>query len=379
MRVLILHNRYRQPGGEERLVGVMQEALEREGAECRLFVRDSGELGRTRAGLGLLAGGLKPAEVAEETAKFKPDIVHVHNIHPAFGYRALVAARKQGAKVVMHLHNFRVFCAIGTSYRDGRPCYRCQAGNTWPGIRLRCRGSLGEVLSYGYSLGAYYQRLLGSVDRFVAPSEFAADQLVRMGLPSGRISVIPNPAPSDAFVERSAAKDGEYALYAGRLSGEKGADTAILAAIEAGVPLMVVGDGPEADHCRELAEGSSDVQILGRVDSKELVRIRAKSALALIPSRGPEVFPLVALEAMASGLPVLASRIGGLPEIVDAEQVIIPGDVEHWAHTMNNLWQSSKKRKKLGERNLKKARELYDGSNFMERLRSLYAQVLEGS
>ena len=375
MRVLILHNRYRQQGGEERLVGVMQDALEREGAECRLSVRDSGELGRVRAGLGLLAGGLKPAEVEEEVAEFKPDIVHVHNIHPAFGYRALVAARKQGAKVVMHLHNFRVFCAIGTSYRDGRPCYRCQAGNTWPGVRLRCRGSLGEVLSYGYSLGAYYQRLLDSVDRFLTPSEFAADQLARMGLPPDRISVIPNPAPSDAFVERSAAKAGEYALYVGRLSGEKGADTAILAAIKTGVPLMVAGDGPEADRCRGLAEGSSDVRMMGRVDPKELARLRSKSALALIPSRGPEVFPLVALEAMASGLPVLASRIGGLPEIVGAKQTVTPGDVGHWADAIKRMWTSPGSRHKLGKENLQVARARFNEPKFAADLLELYSKL----
>ncbi len=263
MRVLILHNRYRQPGGEERLVDVMREALESEGVECQTMVRDSGQLGNIKAGFGMLKGGANPREVADVVAEFEPDVVHAHNLHPAFGYRALAAARQAGAKVVMHLHNFRLFCAIGTSYRDGRPCFRCQAGNTWPGIRWQCRGSLGEVLTYGYSLGAYYKSLLDSVDRFVAPSRFAADQLATMGLPSSRITVIPNPAPSDAFVERSAASEGEYALYVGRLSSEKGADTVISASAEAGVPLVVAGDGPEADQCRRIAERSADIQMLG--------------------------------------------------------------------------------------------------------------------
>ncbi len=375
MRVLILHNRYRQPGGEERLVDVMSEALEREGVECRTIVRDSGQLGNIKAGFGMLRGGINPTQVADVVAEFEPDVVHAHNIHPAFGYRALAAARQAGAKVVMHLHNFRFFCAIGTSYRDGRPCFSCQDGNTWPGIRWRCRGSLGEVLTYGYSLGAYYKSLLNSVDRFVAPSEFASEQLATMGLPTSRITVIPNPAPSDAFVEHSTASEGEYALYVGRLSSEKGADTVISASVEAGVPLVVAGDGPEVDLCRRIAQRSADVQMLGRISSEELSKLRAGAAFAVVPSRGPEMSPLAALEAMASGLPVLASRIGGLPEIVGAQQTVVPGDVSHWARAIKELWISRKSRNKLGEENLEAVRNRFNERKFAADLITLFSKL----
>ncbi len=375
MRVLILHNRYRQPGGEERVVDVMSEALEREGVECRTMTRDSGQLGNIKAGFGMVRGGLDPAAVADVVADFEPDVVHAHNIHPAFGYRALTGARQSGAKIVMHLHNFRLFCAIGTSYRDGRPCFSCQAGNTWPGVKWRCRDSLGEVLIYGYSLGVHYKSLLNSVDWFVAPSEFAADQLATMGLPSSRITVIPNPAPSDAFVEHSAASDGEYALYAGRLSSEKGADTVISASVEAGVPLVVAGDGPEADRCREIAQRGTDVKMVGRVSSEELGKMRAKAAFAVVPSRGPEMSPLAALEAMAAGLPVLASRIGGLPEIVGLQQTVTPGDVGRWACGMKEMWASSDQRSKLGVENLRTAHIKFNSTKFATDLLTLYSNL----
>ncbi|MBV9607657.1 MAG: glycosyltransferase, partial [Solirubrobacterales bacterium] len=123
--ILILHNRYRAAGGEERAVSDLAALLARRGHEVEVMERLSEQLGRGRAAVGLLAGGLDPGEVADVVRRRGARVVHAHNLHPLFGWRALAAAREAGARTVLHLHNYRLFCAIGIAYRDGAPCFRC--------------------------------------------------------------------------------------------------------------------------------------------------------------------------------------------------------------------------------------------------------------
>src|SRR5437764_1783262 len=181
MRVLLLHNRYRALGGEERTVADIVALLRSRGHEVLLLERSSEELeqarvrgarvGRLRAAQALIRGGLDEQEVGDAVRRMRADVVHVHNIHPLFGWRALAAARAAGSATVLHLHNFRLFCAISIGYRDGGVCFRCHGRNTWPGVRLRCRGSLPEAAAYGAGLFAQQPRLLEYTDRFIAVSD----------------------------------------------------------------------------------------------------------------------------------------------------------------------------------------------------------------
>ena len=259
-RVLVLHNRYRSPAGEERAAAELTALLRERGHEVRLLERSSeeltGPLGRLRAGAGIVRGGLEPGVVAAAVRELGADVVHAHNTVPLLGQRALHAARSAGARVVCHLHNYRLVCAIGIAYRDGAPCTRCQRRNTWPGARLRCRGNLPEALTYAAGIALQQPRMLEAVDRFVLTSEGQERTLAQLGVDLADRDVIPNFLPASAFAERSAADAGEYALYAGRLSEEKGVDTAIEAARLSGVPLRVAGSGPDEPRLRELAAGA---------------------------------------------------------------------------------------------------------------------------
>ena len=126
--------------------------LRARGHAVEVLERTSQTASRARAGRALLAGGLDPGEVERAVRDHRADVVHAHNIHPLFGARALAAARRAGARVVMHLHNYRLVCAIAIDYRDGDVCTRCHGRNTLPGIRLRCRGNLPEAAAYGAGL-----------------------------------------------------------------------------------------------------------------------------------------------------------------------------------------------------------------------------------
>ena len=148
MRVLVLHNRYRVQGGEERAVELHVEALRQAGVTHRELVRDSAETGRVRAAGAMLRGGDESDEVARAARDLGATVVHAHNMQPLFGPRSLAAAREEGAKVVLHLHNFRLFCAIGVSFRLGQPCFRCHHGRTVPGLVLNCRDSFPEAAVY---------------------------------------------------------------------------------------------------------------------------------------------------------------------------------------------------------------------------------------
>jgi glycosyltransferase involved in cell wall biosynthesis len=325
--ILLLHNRYRTTGGEERLVDDLLWLLrDRMGEDAELLARDSRELGQARAAAAMLRGGLDPGAVAAAVRRTRARVVHAHNVNPAFGWRALAAARAEGARVVLHLHNYRLVCAVGTCFTRGADCTRCHGRNTLPGVALHCRGAPAEAAVYGVGLALHQRRLASACDAFAIPSEYALRRLRELGAPlDGRARVVPS--VQRRFAQRSRAASGAYALVAGRLAAEKGVDLAIRACARAGVPLVVAGDGPQAAQLRALAVGA-DVRFTGRVPAAELDELRAGAALAIVPSRYREIFPLAAAEAMAAGLPTVATATGGLVGFVPDSELVEPGDEE---------------------------------------------------
>jgi glycosyltransferase involved in cell wall biosynthesis len=373
--VLLLHNRYREPGGEERAVGAIEALLRARGHRVELLERSSAELagwaGRARAGAAMLRGGADPREVAFAVDRSGAEILHVHNLNPLFGTRVLAAARAAGARVVMHLHNYRLFCAIAIAYRDGDTCTRCKGPNTASGLLLRCRGSVVEAAVYATGLARQQRRILPLVDRFVVPSRAAAEQLAHFGMPDSLMDVVHNFLPDADFADASRAAQGEHALFAGRLVEEKGAEDVILAARRAGVPLVVAGAGAELDRLRSIA-ADADVRFTGRLPASELAELRRTAAFAVVPSRWHEPCPYVAIEAMAAGLPVLASRVGGLPEIVGEEETLPPRRVDAWASAMGELWSDARKRERKGKAALERARKQFGAEHFYTRLSAVY-------
>src|SRR5581483_7057485 len=133
--ILFLHNRYRASGGEERAVReLMWLVREHLHEDAELLEHDSAALGRARAAAGLLGGGLVPHDVTRAVRLTGARVLHAHNLHPAFGWRALAAARAAGARVVLHLHQYRLVCAVGVCFTEGAECTRCHGRMTWPGI-----------------------------------------------------------------------------------------------------------------------------------------------------------------------------------------------------------------------------------------------------
>jgi glycosyltransferase involved in cell wall biosynthesis len=417
--ILFLHNRYRTTGGEERVVDELLALVrDRIGEPAELLERDSSELGKARAAAGLLRGGLGARDVAKAVRLTGARVVHAHNLNPLFGWRALASARAEGARVVLHLHQYRLVCATGVCFTAGSECTRCHGRNTLPGVIHNCRGSRSEALAYGASLALWQRRLAGQADALIVPSVFARERLRELGAPLDweRVHVLAPPvgaplAPSGAkkaeddlgifrddapaFPGKVSATDRHYALVVSRLAPEKGVDVAIDACRMAGVPLVIAGDGPELDKLRACAgdgqkvdvprarvghidmeafspgAGHHEVRFLGHVDDARLRALRAGAALAIVPSRSAETFGMVAAEAMAAGVPVVASRIGAMPELVEEAALVEPGDPVALAEAIGRLWGDAA----AGERGRARIRDLCAPSTVAQGLARIYAQA----
>jgi glycosyltransferase involved in cell wall biosynthesis len=361
--ILFLHNRYRTTGGEERVVDDLAWLVrEHLSEDVEVLTRDSASLGRTRAARGLLRGGLDEDDVAAAVRRTGARVVHAHNLLPQFGWRALAAARAAGARTVLHLHNYRLVCAVGTCFTKGADCTRCHGRNTWPGVRLNCRGTGPEAVAYGAALARHQRRMTEHADAVVVPSAFAERRLRELGAPlTAPPHVIAHVVRKVAPVAQLAA--GGPALVASRLAPEKGVDVAIEACRRAGIPLVVAGDGPLEARAR-----GADVTFAGRVSDDELAELRRGASLAIVPSRSAETFGLAAAEAMAAGLPVAATRIGALTDLLPPEQLAPPGD----ASALGELVTRLRGDRAAAERGRARVRELAAPATVASRLRAVY-------
>ena len=263
-------------------------------------------------------------------------VVHAHNTAPTFGWRALAAAREAGARVVLHLHNYRLVCAVGTCFTRGEDCTRCHGRNTLPGVRLNCRGgSRAESAAYAAGLALWQRRLAGAADEIVVPSAFALGRLRELGAPLGDKARVLGSVQRE-FAERSGAASGEFVLAAGRLTPEKGFADVVDACARADLPLVIAGDGPERaalERARARARSSGQHPARGARGASRAGR-PWRSCLRGTPRssrwrRWRRWRPASRPWRRASG---------GLIEAVPEEGLYPPGDVDALAARLTALW-----------------------------------------
>lgn len=349
MKIAVVHNFYRQPGGEDRCFFAERDLLRSRGHDVIEFTLHNDAI--SVANPALLAfrttwNGASYASLRSLFRRERPDVVHFHNTFPLVSPAAYYAARAEGVPVVQSLHNFRMFCAGATLFRDGRCCETC-LGRTmkWPAIAHACyRGSrlatasVVAMQAVHHGLGTWRR----AVDVFVALTEFGRDKAVEGGLPWHKIVVKPNFCDDPVA---AGAGDGGYALFVGRLSPEKGLATLLdgWRLLGGAVPLKIVGDGPLAGEVRRAAAIDPAIEWLGARPGDEVRALMGAAAVLVVPSVWYETFGLVVAEAFSVGTPVLSSRIGALREVVDegvSGELFAPGDPAALAEGIRRLFSS---------------------------------------
>ncbi|MBC7699506.1 glycosyltransferase family 4 protein [Aquabacterium sp.] len=334
MRVLMVHNAYQQRGGEDSVVESEVALLREHGHEVHVYERHNDEVGQTpkwQLAAGTVWSSRTVQDVQALIAGFKPDVMHVHNTMPLVSPSVYWAAQKLGVPVVQTLHNFRLLCPQAMFVREGRVCEDCLGKVPWRGVLHKCyRGSRIQSAVMAGMLTTH--RVLGTfatkVDKYIALNEFCRAKMIEGGLDGARISVKPN------FVDWQPAPRWDQrvgGLYLGRLTPEKGVDVLLRAlARRPGLPMRVVGGGPMA----EAVAGASGVNYLGFLPLAEIWGHLSAAAYMVVPSVWYEGFPRTIVEAFASGVPVIASRLGSLAEVVtDGKTGLLfnPGDDEDLA------------------------------------------------
>lgn len=319
MKVLVVHNRYQEAGGEDAVVANEHALLGSNGVKVRLWGVANDTITGLRSKLRVAArtsySRFARDDLAREIAEFGPVIVHVHNFFPLLSPSVYDACRGAGVAVVQTLHNYRTICANPALTRDGHPCEDCIGASPYQAVLHGCyRGSRIGSLAVARMIDTHRRRgtWTHKVDRFIALSAFSKGRFVAAGFPADRIEVKPNFA-EDRRIAVPPARAG--ALYVGRLGSEKGISTLLRAWSGLDVPLRIVGEGP----LRALIDNTTGPNILalGRKTPAEVASEMAQAAFLILPSQVYENFPMVIAEAFCQGLPVIASRIGALAEIVE--------------------------------------------------------------
>ncbi|HKV49472.1 MAG TPA: glycosyltransferase family 4 protein [Candidatus Acidoferrales bacterium] len=386
MKILLVHNSYQQPGGEDVVFRAEYDLLAEAGHHVSVYVRSNHEISDYNP---LQKASLAPRTVwAWDTLKAmrqiiageRPDVVHFHNTFPLISPSAYFACREAGVPVVQTLHNPRLLCPTATLHRNGTVCQDCTMTKTfWPAVLHGCyrqsrveTGVVATMLTVHQKLKTW-QKL---VNCYIASTRFFADKFTEAGLPTDKIHVKPH------FVPRGYKASGsirQYALFVGRLAPEKGVPTLLTAwARIPRIPLKIRGDGPLYPYIRaRTIERSLPIELLSRLPQGKLIRLFQSARFLVWPSEGLyETFGMVAIEAFACGVPVIASNAGAMAEIVRDHCTGLhfrSGDPQDLAAKVEWAWNHSGEMEAMG----RAARAEYEAKYTPERNREMLLSIYE--
>jgi glycosyltransferase involved in cell wall biosynthesis len=337
MRVLIAHNRYQQRGGEDQVVATESALLRSNGHTVTSLDVDNDHiqspLSRISASFGSIYSRPGRQLMRDAIDRVRPDIVHVHNFFPTLSPSVFQACSQAAVPVVHTLHNFRILCANATLFRDGHTCEDCISARSFlPAVQHACYRSshLGSAVA-GFTMAVHDN--LGTwsskVSAYIALSEFSASKLGSFRIPHKKIFVKPNSAEDRGLGDT----DGNYAIFAGRLTQEKGIQT-LIDADAAGllcIDVAIAGDGPMRDRLqRAAARPNSRLLYKGILQHHQLLELMRHARALIMPSLWYEGgLPLVVIEAFSLGLPVIGANLGNVAAAISHGEtglLYTPGD-----------------------------------------------------
>lgn len=311
----------------------------------------------------------------------RPDVVHVHSVYPMFSPSVLVACRRANVPVVMTVHSHNLTCPTWHHLYKGRICEDCLGGHEYRCVLKNCRNNILESSAYALrsSVARSFRLFHDNVDMLIVMTVFAKEKLLRAGFAEHQVAVVPNPAQAGTIDAIPFA--GKYVAFAGRVSEEKGVHTLLAAAARMpDIIFKIAGDGPVLSEM--VAAAPRNVEFLGRLGPDELREFYRRSRIFVVPSVWFEQFPVVVLEAMARGLPVVASKIGGLPEIIEegvTGALFEPGEPESLIRHLRRLWEDPQGCKRMGTAGRQKVIREYSEDIYFDNLMAVYQEAIQRS
>jgi glycosyltransferase involved in cell wall biosynthesis len=334
-----------------------------------------------RASARMLYSSSAEAGIQAVITDFRPDVVHLHNIYHQLSPSVLRPIARAGIPSLMTLHDYKLACPTYQFLDHGKICEACLGGHFYHAATHRCKdGSLAASLlatveSYAHAITRAYS----PVRLFIAPSRFLADKMKEAGVFPDRMRLLNHFIDAEPIA--AAGNPGSGFIFAGRLSPEKGVDVLIEAAGQLpGVAVEVLGDGPARADLERLAArlAPGRVRFRGRLD-KESVHAAMRGALAVVvPSRWYENQPMTVLEAFACGVPVIGSRIGGIPELVTDGvngYTVTPGDPAALAARMHELNSNAAAALELGRAARAHVMSAFDPGRHLKGIAALYTEA----
>lgn len=378
MHILILHNEYAAISGEEHALRAIAGILNKNDCEVSWFLKSSNSIDDTKDKTRAFFSGIQSPGAAKELRtylqKVKFDIAFVQNLYPLLSPSILPILKEFELPVIMRCPNYRLFCPNGLCLSKGEICERCFGGKEYWCIIRNCEGNYFKSLGYAARNAAarMTRRILNNVDVFIVLSEFQKQKFMSEGIPEKHIAILPNIAPA---VDSSKGCDlGDMVSFVGRVSVEKGIGTFLDAARELpDVPFAVAG---AYDQMFELPKNSpSNVKWLGFLEGDALNDLYLKSRVLVFPSCWYEGFPNVITRAMILQKPVIASRLGGVPEIVEDGQTGLlfePGDTKDLVRQISKLYKNPDMCRSLGASGRIKAEREYSASTVVHHLMTIF-------
>ncbi len=373
MKVLFVHNDYRNPGGETQSFLQEVQLLRSRGHTIVEYTRTNDDAaalnpaGKIALPLNMIWSRQTYREITALIAREHPDIAHINSTHFVISPSVYHACHNAGIPTVLSLHNFRLVCPNALLLRNGKICEAC-LGKTfaWPGILYGCwRESrpLTGVIATTTFIHHLLQTWNTRITRYIALSDFSRKKFVEGGLPSDKIVIRPLFLDPDPGVR---SQPGNYALFVGRLSAEKGLDI-LLDALQItenmfpDIPLKIVGDGPLKKTLRTRAElsGRSNLSFEGWQPAEQTLNLMKGAYALVMPSISYETFGRVIIEAFACGVPVIASDLGSMAELVTNKETGLlfpPGDAQALAVAIEWAWRHPDEMWKMGQN----ARSVYE-------------------
>lgn len=389
MKIILVHNTYQQPGGEDVVFEQERQLLERAGQKVIAYRRSNLEIEELAAieRATLAKRSIWATDTHHEFSRLlvreNPDVVHVHNTFLMISPSIYSACQEREVPVVQTLHNYRLLCPAATFFRDGEVCEECLDHTLFRGILHGCyRNSrpatalVAVILAWHRHSGTWTDR----IERYIALTEFERKKFIVAGFPPEKISVKPNFVDPDPG-ERD--RPGEDALFVGRLSQEKGLLTLLEAwkRLPTNHRLQIVGDGPDrtALETQVHARALSGVRFCGRLSRPETVEAIKNARVLVMPSQWYETFGMCLIEAFACGTPVICANLGGMPEIVaDGRTGLLfePGDAGDLAAKMQWAWSHPAELQTMGREARREYEVRFTARRNYEQLMDIYEQTV---